>query len=128
MSVRHEYGAVREAVENLLKDSSRPNYARVVLADQNLEDTYITRLFSEFEGVLRDYLTAYRPSRPAPRAAFRLINRAANLSHIPNAIRDSAHGVREHRNSVVHRDIAAGPAISFKQALSELSKFLAWLP
>jgi hypothetical protein len=126
-SVRHEYEAVQAAVSALMQDTSLPSYSQVMLADRNLENTYITRLFSEFEGILRAYLAAYQPSRPVPRAAFRLIDRSASLFRIPTAIRDGAHSVRDHRNVVVHAGIAVASALSFADALSSLNKFLAWL-
>ena len=124
-SVREEYDAVRIAVRKAMLDTSAPNYAHLLHAEANLETTYITRLFSEFEGILKQYLLANDPRRRASREAYNRINRVARLFSIPDDIRDRVHIAREYRNSVIHPGGAARPTITFSVTLSSLNRFLA---
>lgn len=57
-----------------------------------------------------------------------VINRVASLWRLPNDTRDDVQEAREYRNSVVHPDGTTRAAISFSDARSILSKFLARLP
>lgn len=127
--VAENYLAVRQAVVQALQDASLPGYAKLDRAEGSLETTYITRLFSEFEGVLRPYLGANDPRhRPVPKNIYDTINRAASIWRIPNDIRDNAQKTRQFRNSVSHPDGTTRAAVSFSDARSFLSKFLARLP
>jgi hypothetical protein len=94
-----------------------------------LEATHIIRLFAEFEGILRAYLTIARPGRRLRRTpAEALINSVASRLHIPAPIRDGAHEVRRFRNAIVHSDAAVTPVVGFRQAVSLLNHLLVWLP
>lgn len=106
--IRQEFEAVRAATAHTL--------------------TAPDRLFSEFEGVLIDWMGALRPRRPIPRTAERLIDRVAGLAHVPDPPRLGAHAVRNYRNSVVHAGAMTAPVVSFRQAFSALSRFLSMLP
>jgi len=92
-----------------------------------LGDTYIIRLFAEFEAILRDYLPP-RAGHTDRRAIFDLINRVALRHHIPDPIRDKAHTIREYRNLLAHRNATGARTIVFSMALSYLNQFLAPLP
>ncbi len=93
-----------------------------------VEQTYLIRLFSEFEGMLRAYLDKRRESVP-PRA-YDLINKAAKRqrANVPDAKRDAVHLVREYRNAVVHDQGIGTAAVDFGQALSALNQYLVFLP
>ncbi len=127
--IAEDYTAVRQAVVKMLQDTSLPDYATLDRAEGSLETAYIARLFSEFEGILRQYLKANDPRRrPVPKNVYDVINRVTSVWHIPDDIRDAVQEAREYRNSVVHPDGTTRAAISFSDARSILSKFLARLP
>jgi hypothetical protein len=127
ISVRQEFEAIQTALGPRLADVSLANSAHLVRAVSNLEKTYLIYLFSEFEGILRDYLTDIRPRRRIPRVAELLMDRVAGLAHIPDGVRHAAHAVRNYRNALVHRGVLIVPVISFREAFSVLSRFLSIL-
>ena len=127
--IAEDYLAVRQAVIQSLQDTRQPGSAILSRAEGSLETAYIARLFSEFEGILRRYLVMNDPRRrPVPRNMYNVISRAASIWRIPDPMRDSVQEAREYRNSVVHPDGTSRAAISFSDARSILSKFLARLP
>jgi len=94
----------------------------------NLESTYLLRLFSTFEGVLRDYWSAARPSPRLRRTPMEtLMNRIVIRRQIPNQISDAAHKVRVYRNWLVHPQAAAS-RMTFEECKSRLGHFLSYLP
>jgi hypothetical protein len=103
------------------------SYAHLERTIRNLERTYLIRLFSEFEGILRRHLEAGQPQRQVPRNVEDVINRAARIRRIQDEVREGAHQVRNYRNSLVHGGHDA-PALAFSQALARLNRFLAPLP
>ena len=136
-SVRQEFRAARAALayaeqqwaqateDALLKGVSK---SHVTAALGRVEQTYLTRLFGEFEGMLRAYLDKRRETIP-PRA-YDLINKAARRqrANVPDDKRDAVHLVREYRNAVVHDQGSGAVAVSFDQALSALNQYLVFLP
>lgn len=103
-------------------------FAQIQRTSANLEVTYIVRLFSTFEAILRDVLPLRSPGRQDKRSAYDLINRAVSKWHISAEICDEAHRIREFRNRIVHENKSVGAAIPFSDALASLNRFLAWLP
>jgi hypothetical protein len=100
------------------------SYADVREAADNVETTYIIRLFSGFEALLVEHLAALYPQLRIPRTAEALINRVALRERIPDPIRDLAHNIREYRNMLVHRRPPHAPVISFREVRSALNRFL----
>ena len=103
-------------------------FPQVRQATANIETTYIVRLFSVFEGILRAILPVRTSSNPDRRSVYDLINRAASKWRISAAVRDEAHRIREFRNLTVHQNSSAASPIAFTDALAGLNRFLAWLP
>lgn len=127
--IEEEFLAVQGAVNRALEAPSLPNYAHLRRGAQTLEATYVSRLFSEFEGLLRAHLLSFDPQgRPPPRSAYGLINRAAATLRLPNALRDAVQNAREGRNAIVHPDGSPPVQLLFDEARSVLSRFLARLP
>lgn len=93
-----------------------------------VEQTYLIRLFSEFEGMLRGYLQ--EKSEIVPGKAYDLINKVAKRqrANVPDQKRDAVHLVREYRNTVIHDQGSGAVAVSFDQALSALNQYLVFLP
>ena len=102
----------------------RPSYLRDCA--NNLDLTYLLRLFSEFETALRDFVAARRPSPRRTRMEI-LMERASMLARIPADVVRAAHAVREYRNAIVH-DPARAAALTFPQCKSRLSRYLSYLP
>lgn len=107
---------------------SRIEFPQVRQATANIEATYIVRLFSVFESVLRDVLPVRLSSSPDRRSVYDLINRAASKWRISAAVRDGAHRIREFRNLAVHQNFLEASLLLFADALAGLNHFLAWLP
>ena len=127
--IAEDYAAVRQAIVRSLQDTSLTNFAVLNRAEGSLETAYIARLFSEFEGILRQYLQANDPRRrPVPKSIYDTINRTASIWRVPTDIRDAVQEAREYRNSVMHPDGTTRAALPFSDARSILSKFIARFP
>ncbi len=136
-AIQQEFEAARAALsyaekqwsqateDALLKGVSK---SQVTAALGKVEQTYLTRLFSEFEGTLRAYLNKRRETIP-PRA-YDIINKVAKRqrANVPDDKRDAVHLVREYRNAIVHDQGSGATAVSFDQALSALNQYLVFLP
>ena len=137
--VQNQYEASRFALTSLLRVVSkdptvlprqphqiRPSHVRDAAA--NLEDTYLLRLFAEFESTLRNYWASIRPSPRVRRTRIEiLINRVAAWQDIPDLIIDHVHAVREYRNHLVHRG-GGVPAVTLAESKSVLARFISFLP
>lgn len=120
--------AVQRAVQSALINPALRGHGRLQVASSDLETTYVTRLFSQSESILRQYMRAQHPGRRLPQNVSTLINRIALLHSLPDDVRDGAHQVRIYRNSVVHADGATVAAITFRQSARYLNRFLNSLP
>jgi len=127
-AVRHEFEAAREGITQVLADPSLPHHGHLRQAAANLESTYVARLFSEFEGILRHYLWVNDPGRRLPRDVYTCINRVGALARVPDSLRLAVHQVREYRNAIVHQNGLHRSPLTFRQVISALNRFLAPLP
>ena len=93
----------------------------------NLEAAYTARLFAEFEAILRAQYPHSRPGRKLPHNSDGLINGLGSRYGIPAGELQNVHRVRKFRHSVVHADPGAEP-VAFVDALSSLSRYLAFIP
>ncbi len=135
-SVRSEFEAAKAAIDYLEKNWSRihteagfedSELSEVRHASANLEATYVIRLFSMFESVLREVLPPRTLNSPDKRGAYELINRAASKWRVSAAVKDKAHLVRQFRNAEVHQS-EIDKDVTFAEALAGLNRFLSWLP
>ena len=95
---------------------------------ENLQTTYLIRLYAEFESGVRDAWKNYfrRPSRPSMQV---LLSRVASQQSVPQDYLDGADGVRKFRNSLVHEDTDEDyPDVSLPEAKSRLYRFFSRLP
>jgi hypothetical protein len=91
----------------------------------NLDITFILRLFSEFEAILRDFWTVtVRPTSPDMR---RLIDSIAARRGISPEHLAAAHAIREFRNDIIHENLRA-LRFTFSDCSRDLGKYLSWLP
>ena len=131
-----EYLAASAAVDLLeVKLRSDPSYLDTVgrrkraarsLRD-NLEDTYLIRIFAVFEAGLRDVWENgwRRPTEPPMKD---LIDAVAAKRLISQDVIDRAHHVRSWRNAVVHQGGLAPQPLTIEGAWNHLCKYSSRLP
>jgi hypothetical protein len=94
----------------------------------NLEATYIVRLFAEFEAGLRTYWRQVRGPSYRPRIYVSvLINNVAGRLNASTTWLNNVHKVRECRNKLVHEQ-PVGPTLTLAECRSNLCTFLSLLP
>lgn len=132
-AVEREYLATRQAVDGFLAGlkagtATMPPNTRLRDADtmsDNLEGTYLIRLFAAFESGLRSYWATVKDT--APRTTD-LIDGIAARRSIPDDTRDSVHAVREYRNSLVHESDETTESVPLAKSRGRLCTFFARLP
>jgi hypothetical protein len=103
----------------------KPSYIRDSL--ENLEPTYVLRLFAEFEAVVRNYWESVRPGRSRRTRMELLLDRVAARRYMPAGVLSDAHDVREFRNRIVHDRVRAA-TLSFQDCKRQLAVFISYLP
>lgn len=92
---------------------------------ENLEMTYILRLFSEFEAATRDFwISAVRNTRPKMGV---LMDRVADRLNITTPVRQAAHEIREYRNDVIHQNPRA-LQFDYSDCAKALGNYLGFFP
>jgi hypothetical protein len=132
-SVEREYLAVRQAADRFRQEAwddptilrGNLRHAEIIKASQNLEGTYIMRLFAEFETGARQYWEATWNTEPK---TVDLLNGLAARCGIPITQRDNGHLVRDYRNSLVHEREDATEAVPIEVARGYLCHFFSFLP
>jgi hypothetical protein len=131
-----EYQAAEVAV-TLLMDKVRADPSFLAPVDlrsrvatqlrENLENTYVVRLYSEFEAGLRDaWKNAWgRTSEPPTRD---LLDSAAARRGINQDVLDFAHRVRVFRNELIHRKGDEVEPVTIGIASKRLCEFFGRLP
>ena len=97
----------------------------LVLAEQNVEPTYVVRLFALFESGLRSYWGSLKDTVPPSRD---LIDSVASRRNIPELEAQGVHAVRRYRNSLVHDVDDQFEAVSLATVRKNLSIYLSRLP
>lgn len=94
---------------------------------ENLEATYLIRLFAEFEASLRDaWGRALRQATEPPMRD--LLDAIAARCVVPGNWLGAAHRVRRYRNALVHQDAGEAEPVGIGQAREDLARFLSKLP
>jgi hypothetical protein len=91
----------------------------------DLEATYLIRIFAVFEMTLREYWRTGCGKQSHPTVEI-LLNRIASRRHVEMNLLDNAHAVRDARNNLVHG--GQTPPLPLSQARAHLCRFLAKLP
>ncbi len=135
-AVEREYlvgvAAVATLQTALRKDPSLLNKARVGLADfrnllENLQKTFLVRLFAEFEAGLREVWVKH--ARKKAEAAIRDVITSPGVKHdVPETVRENVHAVRKYRNFLVHAGDTKAKAVPLDHARSYLCTFFSRLP
>lgn len=117
------FSAALEKDQSILPPNTRIRDAQAM--SDNLEGTYIIRLFAAFESGLRSYWASIRTTKPPVRD---LVDSVAGDRGVPDDLRDQVHEVREYRNSLVHENDEEVEAVAINVARSRLCTFFARLP
>jgi hypothetical protein len=133
-SVELEHRSVRVAVDRLLEVASQdPGVLGIGLrprnlnrADENLEATYLIRMFAEFETAIRSFWKTVRPKARTQTEG--LLDRVGDRCKIPDEAARNAQVVRAYRNKLVHERDKECEAVTIAEARSRLATYLAFLP
>jgi hypothetical protein len=110
-------------LEGLVRTPDGTTPRDLVAASENLETTYLVRLWAEFETALLSY---YRDLTGDPEAHIKatdLVNTLAGVRRgraIADEVRAAVHEVREYRNSLVHERTDPAPPVGLVEARSRL--------
>ena len=115
--VQSEFDAARDAIEYVLLNWQRQNVVGTIAsspeelrrAATSLEAVFFIRLFSTFEGILKEHLQQRHPP-------------------LLGQLRLRVHDVRRSWNSLVHDRDEAPPPLSFLESLAILGRFVNCLP
>lgn len=136
--VRDEFDAARFSLAQTLRDlDSDPNvyhagkrqqvtHGQLQTCAENLQITYLVRLFAEFEAILRDYWLKGRHRRTEPGMEVLMDRLGAYCTVTCDDLQD-AHEVRAYRNDVIHAHLQ-NPRFDFHECRSRLAHFVRWLP
>ncbi len=136
--VEREYRAVRSSVTQMRKviadggtGLTGAKVGDLITADENLEGTYLIRLWAEFETAVRSYYGWLTHDPDTRIGTHDLINAVAGIRRgraISEDVRRAVHGVRDYRNTLVHaRDDPARP-MALTDARHNLNTYLCKLP
>jgi hypothetical protein len=133
-AVEREYWAVKIAVERLSMEVAHdplvlgdgPGPRDLETASQNLEGTYLVRMFSEFETGVRSFWRTVKPRAHTP--AEILLARVGSRCSIPNDVIRNAQDVRAYRNMLVHERDEKTDAVAIVISRRSLATYLARLP
>lgn len=133
--VEAECDAVRRAVEaarraERLAGGKSADWRR---AADNLDGTYLVRLFAVFESGLRDFWTSTQKGGllEGERSMIltrHLIESVTARRRIEGELVAEVHAVREYRNTLTHGSAATPDAVPLRDATRGLATFLARLP
>ena len=97
-------------------------------AAENLERTFVLRLFSEFEGVLFDFWESGLGHDADQSNASQLIDQIGSVQTIGAVYRQGAHEVRKWRNKLVHPRAKPAEPLTVDQCLGKLGRYLSFFP
>jgi hypothetical protein len=92
---------------------------------RELEDTYLIRIFAEFEETLRDFWKCGRSRSTWPKTKPLVDSIAAYCQVVEDDV-NRVHSVRDYRNSLLHGGSA--PKVALAEGRGYLCKFLSHLP
>ena len=139
--IQREYHATREAVGHVVRNwqaqdifpaSEETGLEDLRRAAVNLDAIFLLRLFSLFEGILKEHLSQHHPGIAVPEEAraIWLIDRVAQrqIPPITAPLRNRVHEVRRYRNYLTHPSGIVPVETPFATAIFRLSKFVDHLP
>ena len=135
-AIEREYKVAKIAAEDLdrhLRDEPAAlagymlRYQDFLKYQENLESTYLIRMFSEFESGLREAWTLALGQATQPRMQ-ELIEAFAARRNIADIWKIGVHDVREYRNGLVHEGAREARIIGLGEARGRLCRFFSLLP
>jgi hypothetical protein len=93
----------------------------------NLESTFVIRIYADFEASLRDAWKDHFRQVTQPPMKDLLVAIAARVQ-IPDVWLEEMDFVREYRNSLIHSGKESLLVVPLEQARSRMARFLSWLP
>ena len=135
LEIESEYAAARAALGYVMHrwDSldDDPKLLALKLGDMRrardeLERTYLVRVFARLEGLLRDALIDTAPEHQLPHTANGLIDRVGSHWHIDSDTRQEVHRVRKLRNDIAHGR-PPGDILTLRDAVRRLCRFVNWI-
>lgn len=121
-ALRHYQGAC-ESGQADLPSALRLSDLRSCLED--VEGTYLIRLFASFEATLRRYWSGPLGRKTRPQAKH-LVDRVAAHRKMPHDVLTAADRARSFRNALVHGGVA--PPMTLAEARRALCVYLSYLP
>jgi hypothetical protein len=133
-AVEREFWSARRAIDRLSSDVARdtsalgkgPSPRDLRSADENLEGTYLIRMFAEFETGVRTYWRAMRPR--ARTQAQVLLDRVGDTRGMSADVIDDVHAARLYRNNLLHHREETAEVVTISQARACFQKYLSRLP
>ena len=132
-AVEREYAATRVAIERLLTQLApdpgilgvgrRPRDLKA--ASENLEGTYLIRMFAEFETGVRSFRKTIKKGNPPVK---NLIDDVGAKRTIPDDVIQAAHRVRVYRNALVHERDEEVETVPISDSSRFLCTYFARLP
>jgi hypothetical protein len=95
-------------------------------ADENLEGTYLIRMFAEFETGVRSFWKTIRPRAKTQTEA--LLNQVGVQRAVPSDILNLAHAVRKYRNKLLHDRNEEVDEVTITDARRSLQIYVSRLP
>ena len=133
-AAEREYWSARIAIDRLSAEAAHdstilgrgPSPRDLKSADENLEGTYLVRMFAEFETGVGAY---WRTIRPRARVSVEtLLARVGDRCGIPVDLTNDAHTVRMYRNKLLHERERDVETVTIADARRRLATYLARLP
>jgi len=138
-STANEFQATRLAVDRFraqilqtpdILSAVQTNLKHLRQASENLEGTFLVRLFAAFEAALRSFDRARHrdPNRIQDAAVLIDVTAGRRSQGIPSAVREGAHAVRRVRNYWAHEADELPEPLTLAEARARLQKYLSFLP
>jgi hypothetical protein len=132
-AIEREYWSARKAVDRLLAEVARdPDFLGegrsprdLRSADENLEGTYLIRMFAEFETGIRSFWITIKPRRTQTEI---LLDRVGDKCKVPADVIDLAHSTRKYRNSLLHEREEVVDVVTISMAQRCFQHYLSRLP
>jgi len=132
-AIEREYWSVREAVDRLSADVAHdPNALGqgrsprdLRSAGENLEGTYLVRMFAEFETGIRSFWRTIKPRRTQTEI---LLDQVGDKCKVPADVIGLIHSTRKYRNSLLHEREDGVEAVTISSARRCLQHYLSRLP
>ncbi len=130
-ALRSAVGRMRRAIIDGAEGPVNTTVGDLLTANENLEGTYLIRLWAEFETAVRSYYAWLIHDADNRIGTHDLINTVAGVRRgraVSEDVRRAVHAVRNYRNTLVHARDDPTQAVAITDARHNLNAFLCKLP